>query len=50
MDGDTAKLDEMVALCEKYDAMLFVDESHSSGFIGKTGRGTHEKCGRNNFV
>ncbi len=45
MDGDTAKLDEMVELCEKYDAMLFVDESHSSGFIGKTGRGTHEKCG-----
>jgi len=45
MDGDTAKLDEMAALCEKYDAMLFVDESHSSGFIGKTGRGTHEKCG-----
>lgn len=45
MDGDTAKLAEMVALCEKYDAMLFVDESHSSGFIGKTGRGTHEKCG-----
>ncbi len=45
MDGDTAKLDEMVRLCEKYDALLFVDESHSSGFIGKTGRGTHEKCG-----
>lgn len=45
MDGDTAKLDEMVALCEKYDAMLFVDESHSSGFIGTTGRGTHEKYG-----
>jgi glycine C-acetyltransferase len=45
MDGDTAKLDEMVAVCEKYDAMLLVDESHSSGFIGKTGRGTHEKCG-----
>ena len=45
MDGDTAKLDEMVALCEKYDALLFVDESHSSGFIGNTGRGTHEKCG-----
>ena len=45
MDGDTAKLDKMVELCEKYDAMLFVDESHSSGFIGKTGRGTHEKCG-----
>ena len=45
MDGDTAKLDVMVELCEKYDAMLFVDESHSSGFIGKTGRGTHEHCG-----
>lgn len=45
MDGDTAKLDEMAALCEKYDAMLFVDDSHASGFIGKKGRGTHEKCG-----
>jgi len=45
MDGDTAKLDKMVALCEKYDTMLFVDDSHSSGFIGKTGRGTHEKYG-----
>jgi len=45
MDGDMARLDEMVALCDKYDAMLLVDDSHSSGFIGKTGRGTHEKCG-----
>ena len=45
MDGDTAKLDEMVALCARYDAMLLVDDSHASGFIGKTGRGTHEKCG-----
>jgi glycine C-acetyltransferase len=45
MDGDTAKLDEMVELCEKYDAMLFVDDSHSTGFIGKTGRGTHEQYG-----
>ncbi|MBW6515314.1 MAG: glycine C-acetyltransferase [Candidatus Cloacimonetes bacterium] len=45
MDGDTAKLAEMVELCEIYDAMLFVDDSHSSGFIGKTGRGTHEHCG-----
>jgi glycine C-acetyltransferase len=44
MDGDTAKLDEMVRLCEKYDAMLLVDDSHASGFIGKTGRGTHEFC------
>jgi len=45
MDGDLAKLDEMADLCEKYDALLFVDDSHSSGFIGKTGRGTHEHCG-----
>lgn len=45
MDGDTAKLDEMVALCEKYNAMIFVDDSHATGFIGKTGRGTHEQCG-----
>jgi glycine C-acetyltransferase len=45
MDGDTAPLDTMVALCQKYNAMLLVDDSHASGFIGKTGRGTHEKCG-----
>ena len=45
MDGDVAKLDEMVEVCEKYDAMLFVDDSHATGFIGKRGRGTHEKCG-----
>ncbi|HVN76905.1 MAG TPA: glycine C-acetyltransferase [Thermoanaerobaculaceae bacterium] len=45
MDGDLAKLDEIVRLAEKYDAMVFVDESHASGFIGRTGRGTHEQCG-----
>jgi glycine C-acetyltransferase len=45
MDGDMAKVAELVALCEKYDAMLLIDESHSSGFIGKTGRGTHEHHG-----
>lgn len=44
MDGDIAKLDKMADLCEKYDALLFVDDSHASGFIGKTGRGTHEYC------
>jgi glycine C-acetyltransferase len=44
MDGDCAKLDEMVALAEKYDAMILVDDSHASGFIGRTGRGVHEKC------
>ncbi len=42
MDGDLAPLDEMVALCNEYDAMILVDDSHASGFIGKTGRGTHE--------
>jgi glycine C-acetyltransferase len=45
MDGDLAKVDKIVELAEKYDSMVFVDESHSSGFIGKTGRGTHEHCG-----
>ncbi|MFI5165079.1 MAG: glycine C-acetyltransferase [Thermoanaerobaculales bacterium] len=45
MDGDLAKLDAIVALAERYDAMVMVDESHASGFIGKTGRGTHEHCG-----
>ena len=44
MDGDTARLDEMVRLCEKYDSLLLVDDSHATGFIGKTGRGTHELC------
>ena len=45
MDGDIAKLDAIVALAEKYDAMVCIDDSHASGFIGKTGRGTHEHCG-----
>jgi glycine C-acetyltransferase len=44
MDGDLAKLDVIVALAERYDAMVLVDDSHASGFIGKTGRGTHEHC------
>ncbi len=45
MDGDLAKLDEIVALCQKHDAMVFVDDSHASGFIGRTGRGTSERFG-----
>ncbi|MCX6113449.1 MAG: glycine C-acetyltransferase, partial [Proteobacteria bacterium] len=45
MDGDTAQMDKIVELGEKYNAMVFSDESHSSGFIGKKGRGVHEKCG-----
>ncbi len=42
MDGTVAKLDEIVALAEKYNAMIMVDDSHASGVMGKTGRGTHE--------
>jgi glycine C-acetyltransferase len=45
MDGYVAKLDVICNLAEKYDAMVMVDDSHSTGFIGKTGRGTHEHCG-----
>jgi len=45
MDGDLAPLDQICALAEEYDAMVFVDDSHATGFIGKTGRGTHEQCG-----
>lgn len=45
MDGDLAPLDTICELAEKYDAMVFVDDSHASGFIGKTGRGTHEHFG-----
>lgn len=45
MDGDLAPLDKIVELAEKYNAMVFLDDSHASGFIGKTGRGTHEHFG-----
>ncbi len=45
MDGTIAQLDKIVALAEKYDAVIMVDECHSSGFLGKTGRGTHEYRG-----
>ncbi|MFV0378433.1 MAG: glycine C-acetyltransferase [Mangrovibacterium sp.] len=45
MDGDLCKLPEIVALCEKYDALVMVDESHASGYIGATGRGTAEHFG-----
>jgi glycine C-acetyltransferase len=45
MDGYLAKLDEVVALAERYNAMVMIDECHATGFIGKTGRGTHEHHG-----
>jgi glycine C-acetyltransferase len=42
MDGNVAPLDKIIALAEKYDAMVMVDESHSAGVVGKTGRGVSE--------
>jgi len=45
MNGDLAPLDRICALAEKYDALVMVDDSHASGFVGKTGRGTHEYFG-----
>lgn len=42
MDGTIAQIDKICDLAEKYDAMVMVDECHSTGFVGKTGRGTHE--------
>jgi glycine C-acetyltransferase len=45
MDGTIAKLDVICDLADKYDAIVMIDESHSSGFLGKTGRGTHEYRG-----
>ena len=45
MDGTIAQLDKIVELAEKYNALIMIDECHASGFIGKTGRGTHEYRG-----
>ncbi len=45
MDGDIARLPEIVELAEKYDALVMVDDSHATGYIGKTGRGTAEHYG-----
>jgi glycine C-acetyltransferase len=45
MDGTIARLDEICDLADKYDAMVMIDECHASGFMGKTGRGTHEHRG-----
>ena len=42
MDGSIAQLDKICDLADKYDAIVMIDECHSSGFLGKTGRGTHE--------
>jgi len=45
MDGDIADLRIICDLADKYDAMVLVDDSHATGFVGKRGRGTHEHCG-----
>jgi len=45
MEGDIAPLPEIIALCKRYNALLMVDDSHSTGVIGKTGRGTMEYYG-----
>ena len=44
MDGDIADLVSICNLADKYDAIVLVDDSHSTGFMGKKGRGTHEHC------
>jgi glycine C-acetyltransferase len=44
MDGDVAKLKDIVSLANKYDALVMVDDSHATGFFGKTGRGSIEYC------
>src|SRR3990167_4068099 len=45
MDGDVAPLREICDLADKYNALVVVDDSHATGFMGKNGRGTHEHCG-----
>jgi glycine C-acetyltransferase len=45
MDGTIAQLDKICDLADRYDAIVMIDDSHSSGFLGKTGRGTHEYRG-----
>lgn len=45
MDGTIAQLDKICDLADKYKALVMVDECHASGFMGKSGRGTHEHCG-----
>ena len=45
MDGTIAQLDKICDLADRYDAIVMIDECHSSGFLGKTGRGTHEYRG-----
>ena len=50
MDGDIAPLDDIVELAERYDAMVMVDDSHATGFVGPTGRGSAEHHGVQNDI
>lgn len=50
MDGDIAPLDDITKLAAKYDAQVFVDDCHGTGFLGATGRGTPEHCGVNDKI
>ncbi len=50
MDGIIAQLDKVIALAEKYNAFVHFDDCHATGFLGKTGRGTHEYCGMMNKI
>jgi glycine C-acetyltransferase len=45
MDGTIANLNDITRLAQKYDALIMIDDAHAAGFLGKTGRGTHEHCG-----
>lgn len=45
MDGTIAQLDKICDLADRYQSLVMIDECHASGFMGKTGRGTHEHCG-----
>ena len=49
-DGDVAPLGELVDLCEMYDALLFVDDSHGTGILGENGRGTCELFGVESYM
>ena len=44
MDGTIADLENICRLARKYDALVMVDDSHATGFMGKRGKGTHEYC------
>ena len=50
MDGNVAPLPEICDLAEKYDALVFIDECHATGFLGEKGRGTEEFFGKRSFL